>query len=109
MVYIVIGRGVPLRIMQSTNRLQPIARNNFPEEQEAKDLYEYIHNGTITQFPKFGQDPLEGIIERQTIRENSFTERFDVKHLFDSIVNDVTIPFENAIMYFIELTNRLSR
>ena len=103
-----IGRGVPLDIYRRTNRLTPIDQNNVPHAEEAVAIYETTYNGTLTEEPRFGQDPLENSRDLCNQRDTIWHQQFKIDQIFYQVVNGSCNEFRNAILTFIEITRNLS-
>ena len=79
----------------------------FPDAEEVSDLYVHINDGQLTLFPEFGQDPLSTNENKISQRTRTFNQHYEFSKLFDEISNDNSGPFENAILFFIDLTYQL--
>ncbi|XP_066926470.1 uncharacterized protein [Clytia hemisphaerica] len=102
------GRGVPSTIKERTNRLQPLNVNDIPEPLEAKQMYETIYLGRLTEESHFGIDPLVGFEELINQRENSFQAVHQIPTIFNHLVNGNQAPFKTAISDFIQITSNLT-
>ena len=98
-----IGRGLPPVIKQRTNRLTPVPLDSLPDEDDAKILHERIYTGRLTEEHTFGYDPL---CENEIFYSQREAECF---HCFDAeCVHFRVRYFEDAILYFIDLTVNLA-
>ena len=65
--------------------------------------------GLLQLFSRFGADPLDGRGDLQQLREDAFAERFPCFELiYHQVVNDDCTRFEQSLLFFINLTERLS-
>lgn len=65
--------------------------------------------GNITLFSPFGKDPLKGRPDLVTKREASFFERYtNFENFFYTVVNGDFSLFREGLLFFIDVTNRLS-
>ena len=87
-----IGRGLPPIIKQHTNRLTPVPLDSFPDEDDAKILYERTYTGSLTEEHTFGYDPL---------RENEiFYSQREVEFFNVSMRNAYIFEFSTLKMLF---------
>ena len=71
-------------------------------------MYE-TYCGHITEESHFGQDPLVNDAEKCRIREMAFMERYpSFEHTFHNIVNGNDALFKEELLYFMDITYRLS-
>ena len=65
--------------------------------------------GRLQLFSKFGADPLDGRGDLQQLRKDAFAERFPCfEPIYYQVVNDDCTLFEQSLLFFINLTERLS-
>ena len=65
--------------------------------------------GILTEPHGFGVDPLEGIEHLKQVRRDLFKEKFPTfDPLFSSTVNGDCSPFKQGLMFYIDVTKRLS-
>jgi len=97
-------RGVPNRLMNLDNRAKRIDPVLLPTTEEAVELYP----GTISEPCRFGVDPLESSISRKNVRWESFCSRYSFQTLFSEVSNGCCSSFASALLFFIDITYRLS-
>ena len=72
------------------------------------ELYEQS-GGRIWEKSNFGFDPIADSTAKCTTRLQAFHERFpSFEDIFSSIVNGSTVPFKNALKFYISITCRLA-
>ena len=99
-------RGVPNRLMADDNRAQHISPTLLPTADQAVLSYERS-GGRLTDPSHFGNDPLHG--DRLDIRDRAFRQRFpSFASIFHALVNGDKVPFKQALLFFMDLTRRLS-
>ena len=83
--------------------------NNFIKEPMVI-LNEYqLAGGNITLSSNFGVDPLRNQPNLIAIREKSFFERYsNFNNFFYNIVNGNFLLFKEALLFFVDMTIRLS-
>jgi hypothetical protein len=65
--------------------------------------------GHLQLVSEFGKDPLDGASQLQQIRQATFTERYpSMDPLFSNIANNDRGLFQEALLYFIRINERLS-
>ena len=97
-------RGVPNRLMASDNRARKINMRLLPSTVEALEWYP----GNISDPLGFGSDPLEFDDLKRQIRYESFCSRYSFQLLFSEVSNGRGTTFENALLFFIDISYRLS-
>lgn len=105
----VLGRGVPSLLKARTNALNPLSSEEIPTGNDAKTIYERKFRGRITEQPSFGVDPLANHPEIKQQVEDEWEEKFDVSSMFQEICNRSWLTFQEAILFYINLTTRLSQ
>ncbi|XP_070567389.1 uncharacterized protein [Ptychodera flava] len=97
---------VPNVLAGSRNRAAHLHETLIPSVEEAVQLYE-DEGGHLSREGYFGVDPLRDHPDKIVSREQRFTLRnpsFD--HIFSELINGNTMPFENAVLTFIAITER---
>lgn len=103
-----IQRGIPDMLMMRDNRAQRIDMNYLPSPHQAARMYEDA-GGRLTDPAPFGTDPIADCPEKKRIRDCSFTDRYpSVSELFHEVVNDNSHNFKLALLFYIDITRRLS-
>lgn len=100
-------RGIPNRLMNVDNRTRQIHPSLVPSTEEAVRQYE-LTGGRISSPSFFGADPLELNNELKVIRSESFTSKFSYESLFYEVSNGCGDSFRKALLFFIDVTHRLS-
>ena len=84
----------------------PVDGNVVPTVEAAVQMF----RGDLTQEHSFGRDPLAADISKADAREREFTKYFpSFKVLFNEIANTNYNPFQDAVLYFLRLTDYLAR
>ena len=102
------NRGVPNSIMISNNHAAQIDSRPLPSVENA------IHNfegsgGHLTIFNSFGEDPLQRSPLMVAQREREFLSKYpDFETFFHTVANGDYYLFREGILYFIDITRRLS-
>ena len=99
---------IPYHVMRRNNRATVVDASLIPCPQEAVNQYR-LNGGRITD-PEYDiQDPLFNDPLKSDIRFRSFTKRFpSMDSLFHAVVNSNASAFIEALIFFIDLTFRLS-
>ena len=99
---------MPSVIKSRSNQITPLSAADIPEGHDAKVLYERLYSGQITEEHPFGEDPLS---ESQALceeRDTQFAQMYDVAFLYREVVNERLQSFQDAIMFFVNITVQLS-
>lgn len=105
---IFLGKGVPDELMTGNNQCVPIRESYVPSTVQAVQMYEQ-RGGSLTQWPKFGNDPLEGNMDLMSQRLHQFHHHFpSLNSIFHDAVNNNETPFCNALTAFCEITYQLA-
>ena len=97
-------RGIPNKLMSYDNKAKKIDPTFLPTVEEAVGLYP----GTISESCSFGMDPLESNSLKQKMRYESFCSRYSFESLFTAATNGCGSLFAGALIFFIDITYRLS-
>ena len=100
---------IPIDVFRSNDRVTRLDLRYLPSTLQAVSMYECETGGRISQETEFGNDPLRGDVSKCSIRSQAFFERhpsFD--DIFHNLVNLNSIPFRNALLFYIDITYRLS-
>lgn len=80
----------------------------LPDGETAVQEYE-SNGGQLTVFSSFGEDPLQGNPSSIAEREAEFYRRFtDFSGFFHNIANGDYYLFREGVMFFIDISRRLS-
>ena len=80
----------------------------LPDGETAVQEYE-SNGGQLTVFSSFGEDPLQGNPSLIAEREAEFYRRFtDFSDFFHNIANGDYYLFREGVMFFIDISRRLS-
>ena len=100
-------RGVPNILMNQSSNAKKINLNLLPSSSQAVQIYT-SSGGVLTEPYQFGIDPI-ACVGKKLIRHTSFTQKFpSFDHIFHEVVNGNSSPFKNALIFFIDITKRLS-
>ena len=89
------------------NRVVPVDHQQLPTPSEAVNMYRE-NGGTITEEYEFGVDPLKDHPEKVLMRRDVFSQRFQFNTIFHSAVNGNESVFIQALLFYIDVTHRLS-
>ena len=104
-----MGSHVSNEVMRRNNRTSRIDWRHLPTSAEAVRLYQE-DGGRISDETHFGEDPISGDSTKFSIRMRAFTERFpSFDTIFENLVNGNPSLFENALLFYIDVSYRLSR
>ena len=101
------ARGIPNILMDRDNRARQIPATLLPDPQQAVQMYR-DSGGSLTDPASYGDDPLAENDNKKQIRERCFGERFSLETVFHKLVNGDSSPFREAILFYIDVTRRLS-
>lgn len=102
------GKGTPDLRMGRDNRAQRIDMNYLPSPHQAACMYADA-GGTLTDPSPFGSDPIADCPEKIGTRDRSFTDRYpSASDLFHEVVNGTSHNFKQALLFYIDITRRLS-
>ena len=93
---------IPNVRMSSNNRARKINPHLLPA---AVQFYEE-RGGRLREVSEFGRDPIANNTDKYRNRMQAFTEKYP--YIFSSLVNGNTVPFKNALKFYISITYRLS-
>lgn len=93
--------------MGRDNRARWIPATLLPDPQQAVQMYR-DSGGSLTDPAPYGNDPLAENDHKRKIREQSFGERFSLETVFHKLVNGDYSPFREAVLFYIDVTRRLS-
>lgn len=97
-------RGIPNRLMNIDNRAKRIDTSLMPTTEEAVEQY----GGRISEPCTFGTDPLESNNILKDVRYEAFFSKFSFQNLFCHVSNGCGESFSDALLFFIDITFRLS-
>ena len=101
---------IPNRVMQNSNRIVRLDVRHLPTAQQAVNMYQQEQQGRISDDSGFGQDPIHANLSKTSIRAQVFGERFpSLEVIFHELVNENPVPFKNGLIFYIDVTRRLSR
>ena len=99
---------VPNVMMLQDNRVKKVDIANLPDPVSASDAYR-ADGGHITDPTPYGVDPVAHDTTKLEIRKKAFFDKcssFDF--LFNQLVNGFPQSFKEALLFYINITNRLS-
>lgn len=80
----------------------------LPHGTEAADLYMNTLGSSLTRVSAFGTDPFTSEHEKATV-EQLFSEKWpDITYLLNNTVNKNFLPFKEALVCLVNLTQRYS-
>ena len=99
---------MPDELMTGNKQSVPITASYLPTAAQALQMYEQ-RGGSLTQWAKFGNDPLEGKVDLTSQRLHQFHQQFpSFVSIFHSVVNNNQTPFRNAITSFCDITSQIA-
>ena len=104
-----MGSHIPNKVMRTSNRIARVDIRHLPRSHQAVRMY-HEEGGRISDEKYFGKDPILTDSTKSSIRTQAFSERFpsfDV--IFQGLLNGNPTLFKNAILFYIDVTYRLSR
>jgi len=104
----IADRGIPEILKNRTTRTIFLSPLLIPSPDEAVEIYETTFNGRLTEESPFGLDPLKSNQLLTDTRQQNFDANFDISGIFGGLVNAQYADFENALVYYITETQRLS-
>ena len=100
---------IPNDVMRTDNKISRIDLRNLPSSSQAVSMY-HQEGGRISDESGFGEDPLQGDNAKTSIRAQAFNERYpSYDAIFYEVVNTNPTPFKNALLFYIDVTYRLSK
>ncbi|XP_018927648.2 uncharacterized protein LOC109054865 [Cyprinus carpio] len=101
------GKGIPNQIAQG-GCAKKISAALLPHGTEAADLYMNTLGSSLTRVSAFGTDPFTSEHEKATV-EQLFSEKWpDITYLLNNTVNKNFLPFKEALVCLVNLTQRYS-
>lgn len=89
------------------NRAKHVPLGILPTSQEA--VYRYVNvGGAITSAHEFGVDLLADFDEKKKLRHDGFVLQYSFERVFHLVVNGNNELFKEALLFFIDITYRLS-
>ena len=100
---------VPNDITRTDNMIARLDLRNLPCASQAVCMY-HQEGGRISDESQFGEDPLLGDDAKASIRASAFGDRYpSFDAIFHDLVNSNPSLFKNALLFYIDITYRLSR
>ena len=107
LIFISLGRGVPVDIKRATTNLNMLQETMIPDLQTAEGIYQNLFCGRFTNFHSFRTDPLENNGVQRRTRDNGFYSSFQICDIFSELTNYGSTLFQRALLYYISETKRL--
>lgn len=99
------SKGVPLERRCRNNRAFAVDVNVTPTVQAAEQMF----SCTLTPEQTFGRDPLAPYVTKTDARQREFKKYFpSFVVLFNEIANTNYTPLQDAVLYYLRLTNYLA-
>ena len=93
--------------MLDNNRVVSVDQRLLLNPVEAVNMYREM-GGSVTEENDFGVDPLKSNPHKPFLRQQSFLQKFEFSSIFHAVVNENEAIFVDALLYYIDLTHRLS-
>ena len=104
-----MGSHIPNKVMERNSRITRIDQRHLPSSPQAVTMYRE-EGGRISDETYFGEDPIRSDTTKCSIRMRAFSERFpSFDTIFEELVNGNPSLFENALLFYIDVSYRLSR
>ncbi len=101
---------VPNRSFRNSNHIVMLDQRYLPNPPEAVRLYEQETGGRISEESGFGLDPIGTDANKCLIRKQAFFDRYpSFEDIFNNFINSNSVMFRSALLYYIDMTYRLSR
>ena len=103
-----IPRGIPNVLMTRDNRTKKFDILSLPSPDQAAQMYR-ASGGRITDPDSFGDDPIALDPDKIRIRDQCFSKKYNsFTVIFNELVNGEPQKFKHALLYYIDITRRLS-
>lgn len=102
-----VSRGTPNEIMLLNRQVLSIPHQCIPSPVDAVRMYRNA-GGRIREEHCFGVYPLSDLPDRYALRQTAFLEQFQFTTLFHEIVHGDGSNFKDGILFFVDITYRLS-
>jgi len=107
-LFFISGRGIPNVLRSHASRpIIPVSDRDFPPADSAAALYRQQFGGTLTDPSYFANSPFRSDAEAQLCNTQFSRHVPDLTTLLDSAVNRNYVPFNNALLKLIELTQNI--
>ena len=101
-------RGIPDVLQHERQGTIVVNTTDIPTTEDAVDMYRQ-QSGVLTDPSEFGADPLENDVVKMAQREQEFRNTaMSFDDIFTNVVSGNDIPFRQAILLFIDITDHLS-
>lgn len=99
------GKGTPNRLAAG-GCPKKLGEELLPHASQAADMYEQDVGSSLTRVSCFGTDPFS-TEEDKVSAEQLFAEEYpDISVLLDNVVNYNFVPFQDALLYLINITQQ---
>ena len=103
-----LPRGVPDILYMQNNRARKIPQTLLPLPEQASEAYRNTM-GVLTDPSPYGRDPLDQDTTKNRLRLQAFHGRFpSFDPIFYDLVNGNSTSFKEAVLFFIDITRRMS-
>ena len=101
-------RGIPNVLQHERRGTIAVNATDIPTTEDAVDMYRQ-QSGVLTDPSEFGTDPLENDIQKIDQREQEFrSNAMSVEDIFTNVISGNDVPFRQAILLYIDITDYLS-
>lgn len=103
----VVGRGIPVALMTSNNKSEPVGITRIP----AVDIALMFAGGEGHNYQQpyvYGVDPLAEDVNLQADRHQQFRVQFNIEEIYNHVVAGHRQTFLSAIMFWQDVTTRLA-
>ena len=107
LIFISLGRGVPVDTKRATTNLNMLQETMVPDLQTAEGIYQNLFRGRFTNFHPFGTNRLENNGVQCRNRDNGFYSSFQTCDIFSELTINRKTLFQRALLYYINETKRL--
>ena len=100
--------GIPNVLQHDRHGTTAMTANDIPTTEDAVDMYRQ-QGGVLTDLSEFGADPLQNDIQKIDQREQEFcSNAMSFEDIFTNIISGTNVPFRQAILLYIDITDHLS-
>ena len=103
-----MGSHIPNDVMHRDNQVTRLDLRHLPSASQAVSMY-HQEGGRISDEAQYGEDPLHGDAAKSSIRTQAFGDRYpSFDNIFHELVNSNPSLFKSALLFYIDVTYRLS-
>ena len=100
LIFISLGRGVPVDIKRATTNLNILQETMVLDLQTAEGIHQNLFRGPFTNFHPFGTDPFENNGVQCRNRDNGFYSSFQICDIFSELTNNRNTVSKGTIVLY---------